>query len=165
MTWTQFPHYWSFVEGIHWYFPAEMATHYTDVIMSAMVSQNTSIAIVYSTVYSGADQRKHQSSESLTFVQGFHRWLVNSLHKWPVMWKMFTFEDIIMCLWSVCMQMHRNLKMLMDRWMDEQMDRLTDNAVPMSNLNSTGRYEYNHICGLLSHIDAILPLLEIPLWR
>ena len=39
--------------------------HYSDVIMSAMVSQIPSLTTVYSTVYSGADQRKHQSSASL----------------------------------------------------------------------------------------------------
>ena len=41
--------------------------HYSDVIMGAMASQITSLSIVYSTVYSGADQRKHQSSASLAF--------------------------------------------------------------------------------------------------
>ena len=35
--------------------------HYDDVIMGAMASQITSLTIVYSTVYSGADQRKHQA--------------------------------------------------------------------------------------------------------
>ena len=44
--------------------------HYIDVIMSAMASQITSFTIVYSTVYSGVDQRKHQSSASLAFVGG-----------------------------------------------------------------------------------------------
>ena len=39
---------------------------------------------VHSTVYSGADQRKHQSSASLVFVRGIYRWPVNSPHKWPV---------------------------------------------------------------------------------
>ena len=38
--------------------------------MSAMASQITSFTIVYSTVYSGADQRKHQGSTSLAFVWG-----------------------------------------------------------------------------------------------
>ena len=38
--------------------------------MSAMVSQITSLTIVYSTVYSGADQRKQQSSAWLAFVAG-----------------------------------------------------------------------------------------------
>ena len=39
--------------------------HYSDVMMGVMTSQITSLSIVYSTVYSGADQRKHQSSLSL----------------------------------------------------------------------------------------------------
>ena len=47
--------------------------HYNNVIMGSVASQITSLAIVYSTVYSGADQRKHQSSVSLSFVQGIHR--------------------------------------------------------------------------------------------
>ena len=50
----------------------------------------------YSTVYSGSDQRKHQSSASLAFVRGIHWWPVNSLQKWPVMRKMFPFDDVIM---------------------------------------------------------------------
>ena len=49
--------------------------HYSYVIMSAMASQITSLTIVYSTVYSGADQRKHQRSASLAFVRGIHRWI------------------------------------------------------------------------------------------
>ena len=51
---------------------------------------------VYSIIYSEADQRKHQSSSSLAFVWGFHRGPVNSPHKWPVMRKMFPFDDVIM---------------------------------------------------------------------
>ena len=35
--------------------------------MDSMVSQITSLTIVYSAVYSGADKRKHQSSASLAF--------------------------------------------------------------------------------------------------
>ena len=59
--------------------------------MGAMASQITSLTIVYSTVYSGVDQRKHQSSASLAFVRG----TVNSPHKWPVTRKMFPFDDVI----------------------------------------------------------------------
>ena len=64
--------------------------------MSAMASQITSLTIVYSSVYSGADQRKDQSSASLAFVRGIHRQPVNSLHKGPVTQKMFPFDDVIM---------------------------------------------------------------------
>ena len=63
--------------------------------MGAMASQITSLAIVYSTIYSGADQRKHQSSASLAFVRGIHRWPVNSPHTWPVTRKMFPFDAVI----------------------------------------------------------------------
>ena len=63
--------------------------YYSDVIMGTMASQITSLTIVYSTVYSGADQRKHQSSTSLAFVRENHRWPVISPHKCPVTRKCF----------------------------------------------------------------------------
>ena len=81
---------------INWANPYMWVLHYSEVIMSAMVSQITGISIVYSTVCSGVDQRKHQSSMSLAFVRGIHQWLVNSPHKGPVTWKMFPFDDNIM---------------------------------------------------------------------
>ena len=51
--------------------------HNNDVIMGSIASQITSLTIVYSTVYSGADQRKHQSSASLAFGGEFtgDRWI------------------------------------------------------------------------------------------
>ena len=61
-----------------------------------MASQITSLTIIYSTSYSGVDQRKHQSSASLAFVRGIHRGPVNSPHKRPVTRKMFPFCDVIM---------------------------------------------------------------------
>ena len=70
--------------------------HYDDVIMGEIASQITSITIVYSAVYSGSDQSKHQSSASLAFVWGIHRGPVNSPHKWPVTRKMLPFDDVIM---------------------------------------------------------------------
>ena len=73
-------------------------SHYDDVTVSAMASQITSLTIVYSTVYSDPDQRKHQSSASLAFVQGIHRGPVNSPHKWPVTRKTSPFDDVIMLL-------------------------------------------------------------------
>ena len=73
--------------------------HYIDVIMTTMASQITSLTVVYSTVYSDADQRKHQSSASLAIVWGIHRdrspGPVNSQHKGPVTRKMFPFDDVI----------------------------------------------------------------------
>ena len=69
--------------------------HYDDVI------------IVYSTIYSGAAQSKHQSSASLAFVWGIHRGPVNSPHKWPVTRKMFPFDDVIMhCVERECLTLY-----------------------------------------------------------
>ena len=65
--------------------------------MSAMASQITGVSIVYSTVCSCADPRKHHSSASLPFVMGIHRWPVNSPHKGPVARKMFPFDVIGCC--------------------------------------------------------------------
>ena len=70
--------------------------HCNDVIMSAVASQITGVSIVCSTVGSGANQRKHQSSASLAFVRGIHRWPLNSPHKRPLTRKMFSFDDAIM---------------------------------------------------------------------
>ena len=78
-----------------WNLPSQKPLpHYNDVIMNTVSSQITSLTIVYSTVYSGADQRKHQTSSSLAFVLGI---------KVPVTRKMFPFDDVIMqSLFSVC---------------------------------------------------------------
>ena len=77
--------------------------HYNDVIMTMVASQITSRTVVYSTVYSDADQRKHQRSASLAFVWGNSPGPVNSPHKGPVTRKMFPFDDVIMgdCLTHV----------------------------------------------------------------
>ena len=69
--------------------PARGPFRYSGVIMGTMASQITSLTIVYSTVCLGADQRKHQSSASLAFVMGIHRWSVTSPHKGPVTRKCF----------------------------------------------------------------------------
>ena len=85
--------------------------HYDDVIMTMLASQITSLTVVYSIVYSGVNQRKHQSSASLAFVREIHRGPVNFPHKWPVTRKMFPFDDVIMIyFWNgiyICMQGYR----------------------------------------------------------
>ena len=67
-----------------------------DVIISLTASQITGVSVICWTVVSGADQRKHQSSPSVAFVRGSHRWPVNSPHKRPVTRKMFPFDYVIM---------------------------------------------------------------------
>ena len=69
--------------------------------MGAIASQITSLTIVYSTVYSDADERKHQIPASLAFVRGIHRGPVNSPHKGPVTRNMFPFDDVIMVYYNL----------------------------------------------------------------
>ena len=72
--------------------------------MSAMAYQITALSSTCSTVCSGADQGKHQSSASLAFVKGIHHWPVVTHHKGPGTRKMFTFDDVIMkaCILYLC---------------------------------------------------------------
>ena len=49
--------------------PYKQIRHYSDIIMSTRTSQITDVSIVWSTVCSGVDQTRHQSSTSLTFVR------------------------------------------------------------------------------------------------
>ena len=91
----------------------EFQQHYSDVIICAMASQITSLTIVYSTVYSDADQRKHQSSASLAFVRGIHMWHVNSPHKWSVTRKMRPFnDDLLGCLfpWGLYLKCYHHIR-------------------------------------------------------
>ena len=74
----------------------KILVHHSDIMIGVIASQITSLMIVYSTIYSGADQGKHQSSASLVFVWGIHRGPGNSRHKRPVTRKMFPFDNVIM---------------------------------------------------------------------
>ena len=67
--------------------------HYSDVIMGAIASQITSLTIVYSTVYSDADQRKHQNCASLVTGE-FPAQMANNAEK------MFPFDDVFICQWQ-----------------------------------------------------------------
>ena len=70
--------------------------HYSDVIMSALASHITGLSRICWNICWGADQRRHQSSASLAFVRGIHRWPVDSPHKGPVTRQTFPFGDVIM---------------------------------------------------------------------
>ena len=98
--------YWKYISSMHrngnrHINIVNLVLHYNDVIMSAKASQITSLTIVYLSVYSGVDQRKHQSSASLACVRGIHLWPVNSPYKGRVTRKMFPFDDVIktQCVW------------------------------------------------------------------
>ena len=73
--------------------------HYSDVIMNAIASQTTGVSNICSAVCSEADQRKHQSSASLAFLRGIHRWPEDSPHKGPITRKMF---DLMASSCKIC---------------------------------------------------------------
>ena len=92
-----------------------MLHHYIDVIMSSMAFQITSLTIVYSSVYSGADQRKHQSSASLAFVRGIYRRPVkfpaqraSNAENVSIWWRhhdsicVWFCCDLFCCGWTIC---------------------------------------------------------------
>ena len=136
--------------------------HYGDVIMGVLASQITSLAIVFSTVHSGADQRKHQSSTSLAFVRGIHRRPMNSPHKWPVTRKMFPF--LMTSSWiSVCFHHSAtHVGLLVNRsgqWMWSHVKfygRSSSISVVYSKdiYLSTIDYQYNRAFPLLRRINA-----------
>ena len=55
--------------------------------MGTIASQITRFTIVYSTVYSGADQRKYQSSPSLAFVRGFPAQIASNAENVSIWWR------------------------------------------------------------------------------
>ena len=90
--------------------------HYSDISMSAMASQITSILVIYSTICSGAYQGKHQSSLSLGFVRKIHQWLVTSLYIGPVMQKMFPWwlwNSVLYCQETTCFKQVSVLSLFM----------------------------------------------------
>ena len=105
--------------------------HYNDVLMSEIASQITSVPTVCSTIYSGADQRKHQSSASLAFVQGIHRWSVNSPHKRPVTRKKFPFDDVIRW-WFACREIRKSSHAVVNKTI------------------SKDRYYFHHVHGVIT---------------
>ena len=105
--WYQIQVYWAWISAATEYYVMQLLihtlaswfwhkSHHDDVIMTMLASQITSLTVVYSIVDSGVNQRKHQSSASLAFVQEIHRGPVNFPHKWPDTRKMFPFDDAIM---------------------------------------------------------------------
>ena len=132
---------------------------YGDVIMIAMASQITSLTIVYSIVYSGADQRKHQRPASLAFVRGIHRWPVNSPHKRPVTRKMFPFDDVIIqCGPSTWELGHPNCKNDQGPPWVPSFVRIYDTTVP-------GRDMFHcYICLIMLIAVPSIELLDLPSW-
>ena len=122
--------------------------------MGVIASQIISLTIVYSAVYSGADQRKHQSSASPAFVRGIHRWPVNSPHMWPVTREMFIFDDVILCL-------------LIDHWSSASPpNRSRFHHVLRSSSEKRGFARFQHHAAVCDRVINLVmkPLTKPPQW-
>ena len=125
-----------------WYFVVKFVPkHYSDIIMGAMASQIISLTTVCWTIYSGRDQRKHQSSTSLAFVRGIHLWPVISPHKWPVTQKMLPCDDVIMIMF--CLAVLTNGFMKLDALMFITYDSSFSKKI--SKISSTIKFSVNFI--------------------
>ena len=111
--------------------------------MGTIAPQITSLTIVFSTVYSGADQSKHQSAASLAFVWGIHRAPVNSPHKWPVTRKMFPFDDVIM---HICVPNGKDLAITKPIFLDIQEQYILQISANIVSINNTPLVLTYRIC-------------------
>ena len=130
-------------------------SHYSDVIMSAIESQITSVSIVCITVCPGTDQRKHQISAPLAFVRGIHRWPVNSPHKGPVTRKTFPFDDVIMvCKIGCDTSMNQCTKL------SSIMNRLHSKCRPVCRFNGVILFNYILLNRIPTFIEMYGPIVS-----
>ena len=118
--------------------------HYTEVIMDPMASHVNGVSVVYQTVCSNGDQRKHQSSVSLTFVRGIHRSPVNSPHIEPVTQKMFPFDD-----WR-----HHDRGMFIPHFIHTQWPKNKDELLSIRPATQRISYKSDHTFGDSTSIEA-----------
>ena len=84
-------------------------SHYNDVIMSDMTSQNTSQP--HDCLLNRLFRRRSKKTSRLRVTglcMGIHQWPVNSPHKWPVTRKMSPSDDVIIfgeILHSICLHL------------------------------------------------------------
>ena len=148
--------------------------HYNDVIMGAMASQITSLTIVYSTAYSDADQRKHQSSALLALCGDFtgDRWIPAQMASNPenvsIWWRhheglLFSFYHISGSRWTLkriyVIISHKDLcktyHIPREKWFDNQND--SKNKVP--NIMTHPNYIDCHAQWIMKIRDAFLSAL------
>ena len=139
--------------------------HYDDVIMTTLASQITSLTVVYSIVYSGVNQRKHQSSASLAFVREIHRGPVNFPHKWPVTRKMFPFDDVIMSnhVITICNILWSRVSAL-DLWLFYIIPLINHNKPSVKYSDHKGRHVFVWLMVIFYHFCDLHEAIERKWW-
>ena len=138
--------------------------------MRALVSQITGVSIVCSAVCSGIGQRKHQSTASLAFVRGNHRWPVDSPHTGPVTRKMFPFGDVIMLTKSSGEIAHcQSLQIahIPPSWLKREVclrKKLTV-FISKTKLGTENVFNYTWTCGFQTYSNTVeYPMYPLLLW-
>ena len=138
-----------------------------------MQPQITGVSIVYKTVCSGADQRKHQSSASLAFVRGIHRSPVNSPHKWPVKRKngSIWWRHDVSSINKVCTQslylerwnvLHLLFTKLFEPFCSDSNPGTGKNAYSPENIGQyTSKVVPNVLVSIITHTDVEVAMLVI----
>ena len=132
--------------------------HYNDVIMGAVASIITSLTIVFSIVYSGADQRKHQSSVSLAFVRGIHRWpdefpvqMASNAEYVSIWWRQHKSDNLLDVIphpdqlrkiYHIIWMTYAHFKVI---WMRQQISNLHNSQWPFS-ASVKGRLGHGQMC-------------------
>ena len=145
--------------------------------MGAMASQITNLTIITQPFIQGAFQRKHESSASLAFLRGIHRWPVNSPHKGPVTRKMFPFDDAIMtipfmlvswqginCFWTHWQECHLTLVMINRHWFRLWLGAIRQQAISWINVgqfhDAIRHQQANGLNTKASYLVSIANILE-----
>ena len=137
--------------------------------MTMLASQITSLMVVYSILYSGVNQRKHQSSASLAFVREIHRGPVNFPHKWPVTRKMFPFDDVIMVLSFVMIWLVNSLRpgdAYIFQWTGSSLAQVLDSCLFDTNplVEEAPLYPYKVIRRISCRISHRISSSQLILW-
>ena len=137
--------------------------------MSAMASQITILMSVYSIVYSGADERKHQSSASLAFVRETHRWPVIFPHKGQWRGKCFHLMKSSCCEKRLCKAMEeegqtksfmKQKRLVLHQFAVEYMPIFTQCGI--GTISSTGYWLHNEICFDVHICTCIISVTRTP---
>ena len=142
--------------------------------MNMMAPQITGIPIVCSTVCLCADQRKHQTSASLAFVRGIHRWPVDFPHKRPEKRQMVPFDNDfkVRCLGHQQIVKHISNYETNTDTVDFELWRWTNNFIPhftghliIYTSSRPFRYTFAYPHLLTGSLNIITILLSGRIWR
>ena len=161
--------------AVTWRHHVKTSLHYNDAIMGTVASQIISLTIVYSTVYSDADQRKHQKLRVTGLCAGNSPGTGEFPGQIASNAEMFPFDDVIMFVEAKQAGPRINMKMLIYQYRKSQFG---DKTVVWSSclhngISYTGKmaslYWISPKCQWLKTVRVLFPLKntgdKVPVYR